>query len=198
MSKLIASCSNCGATQGTFNNESELMLEIAEQKKCERCNSGFDFLNDGRIWNLNIKTISSEEIEMNNLYDFWSIIHDIIVRVAKDRFDDGYYADAAESAFKEINMTIKDIVKTKTGEELDGVSLMRKAFHPTDPVIFLSDLSSDTAKNIQDGYMQIFAGSMMGIRNPKAHGNLTINREIAIHFIFLASLLMYKLEDTTT
>jgi len=32
-------------------------------------------------------------------------------------------------------------------------------------------------RNIQRGYMQIFAGAMIGIRNPKAHKNITIGRE---------------------
>ncbi len=43
--------------------------------------------------------------------------------------------------------------------------------------------------------MYIFAGAMTGIRNPKAHDNLTISIERATHFIFLASLLMYKLDE---
>ena len=38
--------------------------------------------------------------------------------------------------------------------------------------------------------MEIFAGAMTGIRNPKAHMNIEIGRERAIHFLFLASLLM--------
>ncbi len=43
--------------------------------------------------------------------------------------------------------------------------------------------------------MELFSGSMIGIRNPKAHANISITKERAIHFIFLASLLMYKLDE---
>jgi len=45
--------------------------------------------------------------------------------------------------------------------------------------------------------MQIFAGSMTGIRNPKAHGNLNITRERGIHLLFLASLLFHKLDESS-
>jgi uncharacterized protein (TIGR02391 family) len=126
---------------------------------------------------------------------FWSIIHRDIIEVAKDKFEDGHYADAVESAFKEINNRVKKIVKKKMGDELDGAALMRRAFSENNPVIELDNLSSTTGKDVQKGYMDIFAGAMTGIRNPKAHANIRISKERAIHFIFLASLLMDKLDE---
>jgi uncharacterized protein (TIGR02391 family) len=122
--------------------------------------------------------------------DFWSMIHESIIKVAKDKFEDGYPADAVESSFKEINARVKDILRNKKGKELDGASLMNNAFSEKSPVIVLADLSTETGRNIQKGFMQIFAGAMTGIRNPHAHENIPISRERATHFIFLASLLM--------
>ncbi len=136
-----------------------------------------------------------KETTKNSQPDFWSMIHKDIVEVSKNKFEDGYYADSVESAFKEINTRVKKIVKNNIGEELDGKSLMNRAFSVNNPVIALDDLSSETGKNIQQGYMQIFAGAMIGIRNPKAHENINITGESAIHFLFLASLLMYKLDE---
>jgi hypothetical protein len=43
--------------------------------------------------------------------------------------------------------------------------------------------------------MQLFAGAMTGIRNPKAHGNVAINDTRAISLLFLASLLRSKLDE---
>ncbi len=171
MQKLLASCRECGAPQGVFSNEGELRIKIAQQKKCWQCGVLFGFLPDGRIWNLHWETISTEEA-----LDFWDTIHESIVRVAKNRFESGHYADAVESAFKEINKRVKEIVKSKTGEELDGAGLMFKAFPENNPVIVLDDLSTETGRNIQKGYMHIFAGAMMGIRNPKAHDNIEITK----------------------
>lgn len=127
--------------------------------------------------------------------DFWADIHVKITSVAKSRFESTYYADAAESAFKEVNTCVKDIVKRKTGKELDGAPLMKTAFSPNNPLIVLGDLSTESGRNIQQGYMEIFAGAMMGIRNPKAHDNLNITEKRAKHFIYLASLLMQKIDE---
>ena len=126
----------------------------------------------------------------------WSLLHPKVNSAAKARFNAGHYADAVEAALKEFNTVVKELVKKKTGQELDGASLMSRAFSPNPPVLIaLDDISTESGKNIQQGYMQIFAGAMTGIRNPKAHENVTITRERAIHFLFLSSLLFYKLDE---
>ena len=127
--------------------------------------------------------------------DFWSDIHPKITAVSKSRYESNHYADAVESALKEINSIIKEIAKRKTGSELDGANLMRTAFTPNNPIIVLDDLSTETGRNVQQGYMEIFAGAMTGIRNPKAHDNLNITENRAKHFIYLSSLLMYKVDE---
>jgi len=127
--------------------------------------------------------------------DFWELIHPLIKSISKSRFDSEHYADSVESAMKEVNVRVKTIVKNITGNEDDGSSLMKKAFSVNNPVIRLDDTSNETGRNIQLGYMELFSGSMIGIRNPKAHANISITKERAIHFIFLASLLMYKLDE---
>ena len=43
--------------------------------------------------------------------------------------------------------------------------------------------------------MDIYAGVMTGIRNPKAHDNETISREDALRKLVLVSLLMCKNDD---
>ena len=63
------------------------------------------------------------------------------------------------------------------------------------PVVFLDDLSRETGRNIQQGYMDIFAGAMSGIRNPKAHDNVELDEQRAFHHLFVASLLFYKLDE---
>jgi uncharacterized protein (TIGR02391 family) len=126
--------------------------------------------------------------------NLWNFVHKNVAEVSMKKFENGHYADAVESGFKAINKCVKDIVKSKTGNEMDGVSLMREAFG-SKHIIILDDLESESGRNIQDGYMQIFAGAMQGIRNPKAHDNIDIHKERAMHQIILASLLMYKLDE---
>ncbi|MGE4337892.1 MAG: TIGR02391 family protein [Pigmentiphaga sp.] len=100
-----------------------------------------------------------------------------------------------EASFKEVNDAVKRILRETDGRELDGAGLMTTAFSSQSPIIRLSALVTDTDKSIQQGYMQIFAGSMTGIRNPKAHGNLSPDRTKTLHLISLASLLMHKVDE---
>jgi uncharacterized protein (TIGR02391 family) len=127
--------------------------------------------------------------------DFWDDIHPSITRVAKIRYEAGQFADCVEAAFKEINTLMKDHVRRKTGVELDGAPLMNKAFSVNSPVVVVDDLSTESGRNVQQGYMQLFAGSMIGIRNPKAHANVTIDDVQARHFLYLASLLARRFHD---
>jgi uncharacterized protein (TIGR02391 family) len=127
----------------------------------------------------------------------WNSIHPAIAKVSRSRFEAEHYADSAEAAFKEVNATVKRMVKSDIGEELDGAPLMYRAFSPKRPIIRLGNLATESGRNIQQGFMQMFAGSMTGIRNPKAHENLEIDRSWAIHFLYVASLLMFKLDEHT-
>lgn len=127
-------------------------------------------------------------------HDFWDLIHPEIIRVAKKKFEDGHYADTVESSLKEIEVRVRKVVKEKTGEELTGTGLMRKAFNFQSPIIIIQDIDTQSGKDIQAGYDHIFAGAMQGIRNPKAHENLSISKERGVHFLFMCSLLMYILD----
>ena len=125
----------------------------------------------------------------------WGLLHPSVVTLAKPRFEAGHYADAVEAVLKEVNSVVKLLHKAASNEELDGAPLMRKAFTPNNPTIMLDDLATETGRNIQQGHMDLFAGAMIGIRNPKAHGNIVITPERAIHHFFLASLLFHKLDE---
>jgi len=135
-----------------------------------------------------------QEIELNskNLLpvDKWSKIHPSIARVAKSRFETDHFGDSVESAFKELNDIIKKAYVIKIGKEEDGDNLMRKSFSVNGPVFFLGDMATESGKNIQQGYMDIFAGSMKGIRNPKAHANMEVDPDEAWEMIVLGSHLM--------
>lgn len=127
--------------------------------------------------------------------DVWILIHPVIKRLCKKKFDDGHYADSVFTGVKAVNARVKAHVKKLTGKELDGVPLMQQAFSPNDPKVVLADVATISGKDEQTGYMSIFGGTMQGIRNPKAHDNLTISSNRAMHLLFLTSLLMHRLDD---
>ncbi len=126
---------------------------------------------------------------------FWEFVHPRICALARPRFEAGFFGDAVESSFKELNDAVKRIVRDTDGRELDGASLMNTAFSPNNPVVRLTPLATATDRDEQQGYMQIMAGSMTGIRNPKAHGNLNPDSTKALHLICLASLLMHRVDE---
>lgn len=126
---------------------------------------------------------------------FWDLVHPRIQSLARPRFEAGMFGDAVEASFKEVNDTVKRIYRDLEQREADGARLMTSAFSPGNPIIRLSPLDTETDRNIQQGYMQIFAGAMTGIRNPQAHGNLNPDARKALHLICLASLLMCKVDE---
>ena len=109
-------------------------------------------------------------------------------------FQDSYYARAVEEAFKYLN----NAVKQRSGIiQQDGAGLMRTAFSAHSPVLLLNAFQSQSDKDEQQGYMEIFAGSMTGIRNPRAHEpGLVDEREVALELLVLANHLMRKLDTT--
>ena len=134
------------------------------------------------------------KFNIHNPSSIWDSIHPQIIAVAKERFEDGHYADAVEAAFKELNTRVKNIYQKRTNIEKDGVKLMQAAFSAQDPIIKLGDISTETGRNTQQGYMEMYAGAMMGIRNPQAHNNQSVSKSSAIRKLHFASMLMFKLE----
>lgn len=183
----IEKCESCGANLGnTFVARVSYLTKKPEPMPhrpefCGECGAPFPWRQEHH-----------EKIESAGV---WILLHPEVVRLAKPRFNAGHYADAVEAVFKELNSQVKQVYLNATGEELDGVQLMRKAFAPTKPIIVLDDLGTDTGRNIQQGYLDIFAGSMAGIRNPKAHSNIHITAERALHHLMLASLLFFRLGE---
>ena len=110
-------------------------------------------------------------------------------------FRDRHFARAVEEAFKCLNNAVKD----KSGlVDRDGSDLMRAAFSANSPVLKLSESDSISAHDEQRGYMDIFAGSMTGIRNPRAHDHELVDEpDAALELLVLANHLMRKLNAAT-
>lgn len=138
---------------------------------------------------------SNNSVERENNKNFWSLLHPKVMQLAKPLFDIGSYADAISSCLREINTIIKNHVNNAINQELDGSSLMTRAFSINDPIIELADVTTMNGRNIQLGYMKIFEGAMIGIRNPKAHANLHPDKNLSIHFLFIASFMFIKLQE---
>lgn len=126
------------------------------------------------------------------LYLFDSMqFHPEIVKASRKLFKDGHYTDAIFRAFTEVN----NFVKAKTELELDGKALMSRVFRVENPVIKLNELKTQSEKDEQEGFMFLFMGAMVGIRNPKAHDNIIQRNPLrTLEYLALASMLMRRAE----
>ena len=130
--------------------------------------------------------------------DFWHLVHPKIMEVSKDRYIDGYRAEAVENAYKEINSQVKKIfhkINPTTSPVPDGKDLMNKVFSPSNPMIEFCDRTTDSGQNIQLGYKEMLSGAMSALRNPTAHANLILEEDDALRQIIFASMLMYKIDE---
>lgn len=142
-----------------------------------------------------------EQVAMNtntDLFDFLNL-HPAIRKSSRKKFIDGHFDDSIFAAFKKVNNTVKKVSE----KSIDGKSLMLNVFSPKNPVIELANLSTETGRNIQEGFMHLYAGGIQGIRNPRGHEDedndevleaITDPKE-AIKYLAFASILVSFLDD---
>jgi len=138
---------------------------------------------------------TNNNIQIDNNQEFWDLLHPRVIQLARPRFENGLYADAVSACLREINTIVKEHVRQAINQELDGAPLMTRAFSANNPIIEFGDLTTENGRNIQLGYMKIFEGVMIGIRNPKAHANLYPDMNKSIHLLFIASFMFIKLQE---
>src|SRR5690242_14892364 len=85
-------------------------------------------------------------------------LHSVIQDAAGELFRNGHYANAIEDAVKALN----GWVRLRSGLELDGTTLMERAFGPNNPVLRFNDLADDSDRSEQKGVMQLFSGAVAG------------------------------------
>lgn len=164
---------------------------MTRQEMCEKVVNGFDDL----VWMIKRSVASKYGILKTKDDLFWRYVPDTIARVAKRLFREGHFSEAVEAACKELNDVVKKEFFKRTGKECDGVSLMRNAFGHEQCVISLSNAeNAETRKSEQQGYMEMFAGVMSALRNPKAHANLPLEKIDAVRQLMLVGMLMDRFE----
>ncbi len=125
---------------------------------------------------------------------FERLLHPVVKKSSYELYRNKHFRDAV------LNSVIAtfDHIRKLTGLKIDGDALVGKALAPADPYIVLSELETDSGRNDQKGFMQIFKGAFQGIRNPKAHSLLhDLTAEKAAQYLIFASLLVRRLDEAT-
>lgn len=122
-------------------------------------------------------------------------LHPEIVRACGGLFKDGHYAEAVESACKVLDMLVK---MRSMRTDPSGTELMQLAFSPKAPLLKFNNQSNDSERSEQQGMMFLYAGAMLAIRNPRAHGLVQDNPENAVAYISFISMLAKALDRAST
>lgn len=131
---------------------------------------------------------ASKPADHLHIYGPLSNLHPLIPPVASDLYKNGHYRQAILDTY----ILLVNTVKTKSGRhDLDGTGLMQTVFSPKKPVIKISDDPDE-----QMGFMWMFSGSVMGIRNPKAHRLIQQHDpQRTLEWLSFASVLLKVLDD---
>lgn len=124
--------------------------------------------------------------ESEKLVSLAELLHPWVIEHAFQQYRNGHLRDAVLSAF----ISVGDLLRERSGIDLDGSSLATNALSLKDPKLVLSELDTESGRNDQLGFMHIIQGSFTGIRNPKAHSvRHELTEQKAGQYLVLASSL---------
>lgn len=153
------------------------------------CDSFLRKESKGWIQKIHAHSSNTKDMDYFRIFN----IHPEIDKVSKQLFDDKHYPQAIFEAFKRVN----NLVKEKSGRnDLDGKGLMLTSFSVNNPILQMNGLSSQSDKDEQEGFMHLYAGAIMGIRNPKGHETIIQkNKDRTLKYLSFASLLCERLDE---
>jgi len=142
------------------------------------------------------------KIDPNIIFDLLQL-HPVIKDASEKLFKNKHYSEAIFAAYKALINYVKEKSNRKM---LDGQELMGKVFDveydketlkvKKKPILQLNELTTRENMDEQKGFMYLFIGSVMGIRNPRAHGLIKQEDPFkTLEYLSLASLLAKKVDE---
>ncbi len=129
--------------------------------------------------------------------DYFTVfdIHPRIRKASQKLFLDGHYPSAILEAFKQVEIMVKEKAAIK-GKF--GTVLMQEVFSANNPVLRVNGNTTDSDEAEQKGFMMLFSGAVLGIRDPKAHSVVAQNDPIAtMQYLGFASILCRMVDNST-
>jgi uncharacterized protein (TIGR02391 family) len=123
---------------------------------------------------------------------FDNLLHPDIRLASIAHYQSGDYRNAVLDGI----LAISDKIRSLTGLDLDGDRLCNTAFSVNSPILIFSEIETESGKNDQVGFMEIFKGVYRGVRNPKAHSlNHDLDHAKAGQYLVMLSLLMRRITE---
>ena len=103
------------------------------------------------------------------------------------------YFHAVFEATKGLAQRIRDM----TGVELDGSALIDRVFAVDHPLLALNTLGTESEKSEHKGFAMLLKGTMMAVRNPRAHEPRILwnEEDDVVDLLTLLSLLHRRLDS---
>ncbi len=117
-------------------------------------------------------------------------INEQLYKAISSNYDKGDFTGAITDSIIYLN----SIVRERTGLLSDGVVLIGEAFGGNNPKLKVTQLKTESERNVQKGVEQILRGIIQGIRNPRSHEKHNDNVNDANAIIFFINYLL-KLID---
>ncbi len=119
-------------------------------------------------------------------------LHPAIRDACGKLYKDGHYRNAVLDA----SLALIKLVREKSGlDGLDGAKLMQKVFSRDNAILVFNDLKDQSDFDEQLGMMHLFTGSILALRNPRAHNLSGDSPEEALEYIGLLSFLAKRLDE---
>lgn len=138
---------------------------------------------------LSLPSPGSDDAEIVGIYSR-TITEKEIRSVSRDLFASGHYSLAVQESFKAVEKFIQTKAEAKG---MSGTTLMNTVFSTKAPKLFWSKRVTQSERDEQLGYMQLYGGAMLGIRNPVTHEFDWIDDPlVSLELIFFAQHLLRK------
>ena len=118
-------------------------------------------------------------------------LHSAIAAASTETYENGHYRESVLNA----SIALVNYVKEKSRRrDLDGSGLMSTVFSAKRPILAFNDLSNQTERDEQEGFMHLFMGAALALRNPRAHAISDDSPEMALDYIAFLSMLAKRLD----
>jgi uncharacterized protein (TIGR02391 family) len=142
------------------------------------------------VSNQAVPSFATDSEELRRLYV--AQLHPYIAAGCSKLYLNGHYTQAVGEASR----AVFEYLRTGSGLALDGVPLAQQAFSVQSPKLKFSDLSDETKRNEQVGFMEMLVGFAKGVRNPLAHTHgRQEEAQKAFEYLVMASLFCRRIDD---
>ena len=136
--------------------------------------------------------LASKGAEEARAIGFEALLHPAIISSSLGQYRNGHLRDAVLNGV----IAVFDLIRDRTGLDLDGKELVGQAFGRDRGRLVFSEIKTETGRNDQKGFLQIYEGIYTEVRNVKAHSlNHDLNEQKTIQYLVTLSLLARRVEE---